>query len=329
MKEKIILGVDGGNTKTDYFLFTAEGTLLHHLRMGTVSHEAFRSFDKAGQLLCEHIEMLCREAKISLSDISCGVFGLAGADTKRQHEELHKRTEQILPGRTFVCNDSVLGLMAAAPDGVGVCCINGTWMSVGGKNEKGELLQVGGIGNVSSDFGGGGHVANEALRHAYSVRYRDHEASMLSRGVLELFGVKADADLMELFHYDNLDLLRYRHDLCMLVFDCAVKGDKAAQEILHRVADTLAASTAGCIKNLAFRGKATIVLAGSLWVKGVYAGMRQRYEEDLRQRLKIPFEIVLLEEPPALGAVLEGYRRLQIGDLTPQLRQKFALAVKQ
>ena len=151
---------------------------------------------------------------------------------------------------------------------------------------------------------------------------------MLSKKVLEIFDLKEDADLMERFHYDNLDEREYRHALCLAVFDCAVKGDKAAQDILHRVADTLAASTAGCIKNLRFQNKVTVVLAGSLWVKGAYGGMRQRYEAQLRQRLQIPFEIVLLEEPPALGAILESYRRLQIGDLTPQLRQKFALAVR-
>ena len=34
------LGVDGGNTKTDFALMRADGTLIDWIRVGTCSHEA-------------------------------------------------------------------------------------------------------------------------------------------------------------------------------------------------------------------------------------------------------------------------------------------------
>ena len=41
-----ILGVDGGNTKTDYYLFDIEGNFIDMYRGGTCSHEGLKdSFD--------------------------------------------------------------------------------------------------------------------------------------------------------------------------------------------------------------------------------------------------------------------------------------------
>lgn len=39
MGKQYVIGVDGGNTKTDYFLFDIEGKLVSHLRGATCSHE--------------------------------------------------------------------------------------------------------------------------------------------------------------------------------------------------------------------------------------------------------------------------------------------------
>ena len=45
-KKKYIIGVDGGNTKTDYLLFDTEGNFIDGLRSGTCSHEGLKdSFD--------------------------------------------------------------------------------------------------------------------------------------------------------------------------------------------------------------------------------------------------------------------------------------------
>ena len=40
--KKYIIGVDGGNTKTDYFLFDSEGNFIDFHRAGTCSHEGLK-----------------------------------------------------------------------------------------------------------------------------------------------------------------------------------------------------------------------------------------------------------------------------------------------
>ena len=52
-----VFGVDGGNTKTDYFLFGLDGGLIEHFRDGTCSHERL-GFEKAEEILHKNINRL-------------------------------------------------------------------------------------------------------------------------------------------------------------------------------------------------------------------------------------------------------------------------------
>ena len=307
-----MLGVDGGNTKTDFLLYTESGTCLSHLRTETNSHEALPGgYAEVEQKFSERIDKLCEMAGCMRQDISSAVFGLAGADTKEQHTRLSAIVDRLLPGRAYVCNDSMLGIMAAVPNGIGVCCINGTGTSVSGVNARGQTMQVGGLGFLTSDFAGGDYAAREVLRRVYSACCRDERPTALTQEVLRFLGADADTNLLELFHPDYLCLDKHlRYELDRLLFRCAEAGDEIAQEILHEMASTLAKSTAGCIKALQFQEHVTVVLAGSLWVKAGYPEMVRLYCEEVRRRVACACEFVTLEEPPALGAILEARRRL-------------------
>lgn len=312
MKNAILLGVDGGNTKTDFFLFTGFGDCIGHVRTGSCSHEALPgSFADAEEALKDGVARVCEKASIRQEEIGQAVFGLAGCDTRAQNARLSEIAERMLPGKSLVCNDSMLGIMAAAPKGIGVCCINGTATSVSGIDENRTRLQVGGIGTLSSDFAGGDFAAQEVLRYVYSACYRDGEETVLTSEVLKLLGADETADLLELFHPDYLKLdKKLTYELDRLLFRSAEQGDKTAQKIVRDMAHTLAKSTAGCVKRLHFRETVTIVLAGSLWVKSGYAPLLGEYGREVERRIGAPCKFVTLKEPPALGAVLEAYRRL-------------------
>ena len=60
-----ILGVDGGNTKTDYFLFDSEGNFVDHYRGGTCSHEGLSdSFDGTYRVLKSVFDSFLEKNKI-------------------------------------------------------------------------------------------------------------------------------------------------------------------------------------------------------------------------------------------------------------------------
>ncbi len=331
MKKEILLGVDGGNTKTDFFLFTTEGECLAYLKTGTSSHERFENgYEETEKLLKERIDELCKKANINISDIDSGVFGLAGADTPGQHRKLYEITQRILPCKTMVCNDSILGIMAVAPECVGVCCINGTGSSVGGINEEGESRQVGGFGNLSSDFAGGMYAAGEVLRTVYSEKYREGEKTSLTKGVYQFFNASETVDLMELLDPETFVMTKELElFLNRLLFEEANKGDASAQKIINKMALDMAQSAAGCINKLKFTDKVTVVLAGSLWVKGGYPGMQNAFEEYVRAHAKAECDFVVLQEPPAMGAIFGAYKLLKQQAPSDSFRQRVCDEIKE
>jgi len=327
MEKKILLGVDGGGTKTDLFLFTTEGERIGHIRAVGSSIDPGRAdrYEHTKKVLSEWLNQLCQQAGITLDNIDSAVFGLAGLDIREEHENTLKVIKELLHGEVAVCNDSMMGVLAAAPGGVGVCCACGTWTSVNGRNQKGENLQVSGIGVLSTESGGGGFIAQEALRYAYSIRYRDAAPSAILSGVLKILGLNLEADLHEQLHFYHLRMDKEKElRLSKLVFQLAKDGDWAAQEIIHTMAHTLAQNTAGCIKNLGFQEKVMVVLSGSIWVKTDYTPLREIYMEDVRKRVPCECEFLLLSEAPAMGAVLQAWRNLMHTEVPEEIRKKIS-----
>ena len=56
---RYVLGVDGGNTKTDYLLYDVEGNFVDGIRSGTCSHEGLKDgFEGAYRVMNEKITEL-------------------------------------------------------------------------------------------------------------------------------------------------------------------------------------------------------------------------------------------------------------------------------
>ena len=84
---KYILGVDGGNTKTDYYLFDTEGNFVDMYRDGTCSHEGLRDgFDGTYRVMKEVFDKFLPKHNLTPSDIVASCFGLAGDDHPYQHK---------------------------------------------------------------------------------------------------------------------------------------------------------------------------------------------------------------------------------------------------
>lgn len=329
MERSVLLGVDGGGTKTDLFLFDTHGKRLGHLReVGScIDLSQPDRYGYTKKVLGSWIDRLCAQAGVERREISSAVFGLAGIDIREEHDKTLQVIGELLHAKIEVCNDSMMGVLAAAPKGVGVACACGTWTATSGRNRKGEILQVSGIGPISTESAGGYFLALEALRYVYSARYRDGVPTVLTRGVLDILHLEPSADLHEQFHQNNLRLSKEQIlQLSKLVFQSAKEEDAVAKEILCTMAHTLAENTAGCIKNLNFEEQVTIVLSGSIWVKTDYLPLKKIYMQEVQKRVSCACDFLLLQEAPALGAVLQAYRIATGKDVPEDIRLKISAA---
>ncbi|MDR3318571.1 MAG: N-acetylglucosamine kinase, partial [Clostridiales bacterium] len=125
--QKYLLGVDGGNTKTHYFLYTEDGIFADYTQAGPCSHETMPDgFLGTEREMRKQLDKLFFRNGMHAEDVGFGVFGLAGADFESQKSELKKILRGMGFSRFVVDNDGYLALKAGTSDGTGVCCINGT-----------------------------------------------------------------------------------------------------------------------------------------------------------------------------------------------------------
>jgi N-acetylglucosamine kinase-like BadF-type ATPase len=168
MNKEYIIGVDGGGTKTDYLIFTVEGDFVDSLRTGSRSHEVLSGgFSETEEKLLKDLNHLLQKNGIAAKDIAAAVFGMAGVDTPAQKDTMCKIVEKAGFQKFAVSNDSILGIKAGCPSGVGVCSVNGTGTVVTGIDDTGEILQVGGIGIATGDYAGGLFIAALTIKAAY------------------------------------------------------------------------------------------------------------------------------------------------------------------
>jgi len=304
MKEYII-GVDGGNTKTDYFLFDIAGNFIDFYRGGTCSHEGLHdSFAGSYRVMNEVFTNLFQRNKITIEQIKTAVFGLAGVDTPFQKAKLEEVVQMLGFTKFKVVNDSFLGIKAGTTNGYGVCSINGTGTSSGGIDLDGKNLQVGGIGAIVGDEAGGSWIARQAIRVVYDACYRFGQQTLLTEIVMKELGVNDKYYLMEAISSNLTQRKVNLTTLTIAVFECANKKDKVALQILKSMADNLARSAGGCVVNLNFPEEVEIVLAGSVWVKGSCPVLIEEFTKKIEQYTNKKCKIITLNVPPATGAIV-------------------------
>jgi len=302
---KYILGVDGGNTKTDYFLFDINNNFIGMHRGGTCSHEGLSdSFEGSYRVMKAVFDEFLPKYNVKVEDIVGACFGLAGDDIPSQQIELDKVVTRLGFKNFVVVNDSMLGIKPGTSKGYGVCSINGTGTSASGIGIDGETLQVGGIGEISGDEGGGRYVARCVVRAAYEECYRCGEKTSLTPIVMKGLNITDKKlflqQISELYYSRSFDYNQFT----VACFEEANKGDKVAIKILEKIGECLGNGAAGLALNIKLDDKPEFVLAGSVYVKGASPVLVNKFKETVRKNVSENAVFNVLQVPPATGAII-------------------------
>lgn len=306
MTPNFIIGVDGGNSKTDYLLFDIQGNLIDHINTGTCSHEQFPdSYNSSYRIMNENIQEILTRNQLTMNQVAAGAFGLAGADIPSQKEQLAQVISRIGFTNFAVDNDSFLGVKAGSVKGYGICSINGSGTVTGGISPSGNRLQVGGVGSeLSGDEAGGFFLARKVLRAVYDSHYRMGPRTQMTEPVMELLQITSKELFIERVLESALKRALPNTQIMRILFAAADAGDSAAIQILDNTANQLARSTVGCMHNLDFGDEVDIVLAGSVWVKAESPLLFELYKSYIAKLTHHQCNYIILQAPPAAGAVL-------------------------
>jgi len=302
------LGLDGGGTKTHIALYnTNTGAVDLYTGAGSNYEMMEGGYAELSVVIKEMFDTFLSKHDISIADIDRAALGMAGVDTQKQHEEISKILVNLGFTDFDLANDCILGIKAATSRGYGIACVSGTGYSVLGIDKNGQTLQIGGMGPVTGDYGGGGYISTMGVCYVYDQLFRRYPPSMLTDMFMNHFEVGSKNDFMETLHvkYYNGDYDGFTLTVSKMVFEAAAKGDAAAINILSNSSKSYGESIMGMLDNLDFNpGTLEIVLTGSLFQKNPDSVLVTALTGYLSQHYNHPYTIKVLDAPSVLGALI-------------------------
>ncbi len=323
-QQQLLLGVDGGGSKTVAWLATcgdaasgtpspnevaptasdepARGTAPHVIGRGAAgpSNPLAIGFDEALANLDRAVDAAFEDAHLAKQCAAAATIGLAGADRNPVRDRIAQWAGDCqLARRVQVVHDALPVLAAATDDACGIALISGTGSFAFGRNARGETARAGGWGWMIGDEGSAFALARAALvAIAAAVDGRGPETALIdavSRGLC----VKDPSELIAAV-YGHAEPRRRVASLAPLVVQVAEAGDAVAREIIERGAADLASLVAAVAGRLAVMQPFPLALSG-----GVLVGNQCMREELARQlaarRMNVGPVAVVAE--PVWGAV--------------------------
>ena len=317
-----VLAVDGGNSKTDVALVSAQGSLLALVSGSSISHQEVGL--EAG---IERLSRLTADALRRAGTAeppAIGVYCLAGADLPSDVRMVSRALEAAaLADRTVVRNDAFAILRAGAPRGWGVAVICGSGVNCAAVAPDGRTARLAALGDISGDWGGGHSIGTDALGAAVRARDGRGPRTALERLVPGYFGLRRPLDVTNALYAGTIANRRIQ-ELAPVVFAAAADGDVVARSIIDRMADEILAMAVAMLRRLHLtRSDADVVLGG---------GVFRATDPDFYARIARGVAAVAprarvhrLQARPVLGAALMGLDLLDAGSSADQrLRRAFA-----
>ena len=303
--DQLIVGIDGGNSKTDVVLATADGHLLGWLRT-TGSNPQGIGLAATNRLIRTAIDSLLGSAQRPGVELSVLSLCMAGIDTPRDAEAvrsaLRERGERSLAQRIATRNDSEAGLRVATDDGVGIALVGGAGVNAIGVNERGVDARFAALGDISGDFGGGGGIAVAGVGAAVRAEERRGPKTSLGRAILASTGHSSLRELLDAILDGTFDQDRIGA-LAPVVLQQSERGDHVAREIeAYMIKHAVAYATASQLRAPIKRRPIPVVLIGGT-LNAPLRGYQARIRSALRAALP-PIDVRPLRAAPALGALL-------------------------
>lgn len=180
---KAFLGIDVGNTKTDFLLCGEEGYILSYTRKEGANFQSCGGIDNSVRIIEKGINELLLKAKFKREDIVSTYLGIAGADRKSDFELIDSALKKLKLKNFSFQNDGFIALKSGSIDGCGILITCGTGNTNFASNGK-EVKRIGGLSPELGD-GLGTHLIASKITSAV-VRSKDGRGpKTILRNILE------------------------------------------------------------------------------------------------------------------------------------------------
>jgi N-acetylglucosamine kinase-like BadF-type ATPase len=307
-RRRLILAVDGGDSKADVVLVDRQGNLVGANRRAGSAHFGL-GHNGSLQTLEAAIRDACVDGGVDPDRrpiAGMAVYCVAGADIpiddRRIAAELSGRGWAT---RAVVRNDTFAMLRAGTDRGWGVAVVCGSGLNCAGVGPDGRVVRFPSFGELSGDRAhGGGWLGRAALGVAIRARDRRGPRTLLEQLAPTHFQMASPTAVMEAVYLGTLDQGRLS-ELAPAVFTASKRGDAVAGGLIDELADEVVATAGAAIRRLRVTRRDVEVILGG----GVFRSNDERLFQRIRAGIAsvAPKAVIRkLEAPPVLGAALIG-----------------------
>lgn len=300
----LVVGVDGGNSKTHVVVATLAGKPLGWITAGSVVGALAGGDGGAASLRALIDAALERAAQPpgARDRVLAAALCLAGIDLPGDARRIRAAlTPHGLAARLVVENDALATLRGGTATGHGIALVCGAGINALGVAADGRRAGFPALGELSGDWGGGAAVGMAAL--AAAVRSADGRgpATALERLVPEELGLRRPLHAVRAVHRGRLPQARIA-ELAPLVA-AAAQHDPVAQAIVERLADELAGMARAIARRLRLVRTPTEIVLGGGMLGDAASPLAPLVIDRLAMLLPVATPHVLAT-PPVAGAVL-------------------------
>jgi N-acetylglucosamine kinase-like BadF-type ATPase len=294
----LILGVDGGNSKTELVVATLDGEPVAYLRgPGSNSHTVGPARTAA------FLSGLVAQAELE-APVVHGTFYLCGADIPTDFAALTAALEQEpWVERAAVDNDIFALLRAATDDADAVAVVCGAGINCAGHSRDGKVARYPSLGWESGDWGGSVMLGRDVLFLAARGEDGRGERTVLAQVLREHFDLPVD-ELGEAVRYGRIAPGRLG-EVAPAVVDAAAAGDAVARQLIDRLAEEIVLMATRALADLDLADRPTTVLLGGGMLR---SGSGLLYDAAVARLVaRAPHAAAIpVSAPPVLGAALDA-----------------------
>ncbi len=286
-KKRIMIGIDGGGSKTEFLLFTEDGLILGRTLRGGCSPTII-GIEACAELLVDGIEELLAVH----SGVSAIFVGSAGFYTNENGEKIRALLKKRYQRIEIDCRSDIVNVIFAAAcetDCLAAICGTGTSVFCW---ESENLSLFTGWGYMLDKYGSGYAIGRDALSAALEASVGLKERSLLADAVEEKLGMPVRDSVGEIYSKG----VSFVASFAPVVFRAYERGDAVAAAILEQNASYFAHLISEAARRTPTAG-AVIISGGLITGREVYADM-------VKSRLSADLPVVIGRLPQCIGACL-------------------------
>ncbi|HEX8847161.1 MAG TPA: BadF/BadG/BcrA/BcrD ATPase family protein [Pyrinomonadaceae bacterium] len=265
---ELVLGVDGGGTKTHAIITDSNQRILGEGTAGP-SNPLRVGVGSAAAAIREAVDRACAEARVQRADIVAAEIGLAGV----RRGDLRLRMREALTGLGIhsieVVTDADIALFGATDGEPGLVIIAGTGSICCGINGQRKHLCAGGWGPLAGDEGSGSWIARRALQSIARAKDGRSPETVLAASACSYFNVTTTDDLLFAIYAPGMTNDRIAGFARHVIEAARDASDEVAHEIVEAAGRELGIAAAAVIRKLRMgRERFQVAYVGGVFAAG-------------------------------------------------------------